>query len=114
MSIGAGRSERDRQSYTWRPGRGFAGGAVTGIWFAAVLALLNAVVDRVGSGWSAGLLVAAAAELLGTLLVAVPVFTLAGGALRSAGRALAFGGYAAAALVARLLLAPLVDPAVGG
>lgn len=106
-------SGRDRTSRTWRPGRGYAGGAVTGVWFAAALALLTGVVDVVGSGWRAGLVAVVATQLLGTLLVAVPVFALVGRVLRHAGRTAAVGGYAAAALVARLLVAPLLGSAAG-
>ena len=104
---------QDRTTYTWRPGRGYAGGAVTGVWFAAVLAVLTGVVDVIASGWRAGLVAVVAAQLLGTLLVAVPVFTAVGRVLRDAGRSAAVGGYAAGALVARLLVAPLFGSAAG-
>jgi len=106
-------SRRDRGSYAWRPGRGFAGGAVTGVWFALVLAALTAVVDAVGRGWRLGLVAVVAGDLVGTLIVAVPVFALVGGALRASSRPAAVGAYAAAALVVRLLLGPLVESAVG-
>ncbi|WP_020144540.1 hypothetical protein [Terracoccus sp. 273MFTsu3.1] len=104
---------REGSTYAWRPGRGYAGGAVTGVWFAAVLTVLTGVVDVIGSGWRAGLVALVAAQFLGTLLVAVPVFTLVGRVLRDAGRTAAVGGYAAGALVARLLVAPLLGSAAG-
>jgi len=84
---------QDRTRYTWHPGRGYA--------------------DVIGSGWRAGVVAVAAAQLLGTLLVAVPVFTLVGRMLRDAGRTAAVGGYAAGALVARLLIAPVFGSAAG-
>ncbi|GAA1988013.1 hypothetical protein GCM10009817_31960 [Terrabacter lapilli] len=104
---------RDRGRYTWRPGRGFAGGAVTGVWFALVLAALTAVVDLFERGWRLGLVAVVAGDLVGTLVVAVPVLALVGGALRASSRPAAVGAYAAAALVVRLLLGPLLESAVG-
>ena len=110
MSVGSG---RDRDPYTWRPGRGFAGGAVTGVWFSMLLAVVTVVVDGIASGWRLGLLAVVAGELVGTLIVAVPGLTLVGGALRSSSRLTAIGAYAATAVVARVLVGPLVESAVG-
>ena len=105
--------KRDRDPYTWRPGRGFAGGAVTGVWFAVLLAILTGVVEALGSGWRVGLVGVVGAELLGSLVVGVPVLALVGGAVRSAPRAVTVGAYAAGALVARLLVGRALGSAVG-
>ncbi|GAA2742512.1 hypothetical protein GCM10009868_12770 [Terrabacter aerolatus] len=103
---------RERDPYSWRPGRGHAGGAVTGVWFAVLLALLTGVADAIGAGWRLGLVGVVGAELVGTLVVGVAVLTLVGGAVRSSSRALTIGAYAAGALVARLLVARLLGAAV--
>ena len=106
-------ARRDRDAYTWRPGRGHGGGAVTGVWFAIALAVLTGVVDTLASGWRLGLVGVVGAELAGALVVAVPVLLLVGGAVRATSRTVAVGAYAAGALVARLLVGPLLGSAVG-
>ncbi|GAA2479056.1 hypothetical protein [Terrabacter carboxydivorans] len=105
-------ARRERDPYSWHPGRGYAGGAVTGVWFAVVLALLTGVADALVSGWRVALVGVVVAELAGALVVAVPVLTLVGGAVRAGSRALTVGAYAAGALVARLLLGRLLGSAV--
>ncbi|WP_343989126.1 hypothetical protein [Terrabacter terrae] len=55
------------------------------------------------SGWGLGLLAVVAGEQVGTLTMAVPVPTLVGGAVRSS-RLTVIGAYAAAAVVARVLV----------